>query len=414
MRRLASGITIASLALIGPSAALGAAETQAGAREYDDDTVIVKYRPAVTQPEERPLLERAGAERTVEEIGAVDAEVVGVEDDPVDVADRLEESPKVAYAEPNFVLETQAAQPRDARFPGLWGLENTGQTGGLRGADIGAVKGWARMGVGSYPATGGVRVGVVDTGIDRDHPDLAGKTAACREWIIPELQQGTCEDDTDHGTHVAGTLGAIADNGLGVAGVAFNSPLVVCRALGGIFEQGRVSDIARCIDWAYRNGSRVISMSFAGGPSKTLRRAVAGVWKDGRHNGAVLVAAAGNNGGRQASFPAAYPEVISVAATDDRDRRAWFSNTHPTVEVAAPGVGILSTRRGGGDMRLSGTSMAVPHVSGVAALLRLDHPKWSASRVRKVIRTSAKDLGPQGRDDRFGHGRVSLARASRR
>ena len=122
--------------------------------------------------------------------------------------------------------------------------------------------------------------------------------------------------------------------------------------------------------------------------------------------------AAGNNGGYQASFPAAYKQVISVAATTDRDQQAWFSNAHSSVDVAAPGMQILSTDRGGGYARLSGTSMAVPHVSGVAAQLQGDHPRWPPRRIRAVIRRTAVDLGPRGRDDRFGHGRVDLAKAA--
>jgi thermitase len=413
MPRLTPALVLACALLPALGSAAAAAEPAVGPRGYDDGTVIVKYRPDVPPPERQPLLERAGAERTIQEIGGVEAKVVSVEGDPADVADRLDESSKVAYAEPNYLMEIQG-RPSDAHFSELWGLHNYGQTGGKRGADVNALKGWTRAGVGRYPRWGGVRVGVIDTGIDIDHPDLAGRTVACREWVAPVLQSGGCADDTGHGTHVAGTIGAIADNGIGIAGVAFNSPLVVCRALGGPFEQGRVSDIARCIDWAKDSGAQVISMSFAGGPSNTLRRAVAKAWKNGRRSGSVLVGAAGNAGGHQASYPAAYPQVISVAATTDRDQQAWFSNAHRTVEVAAPGLGILSTSRGGGYMRLSGTSMAVPHVSGLAAQVWRDHKRWPARRVRNALRTSAHDLGPKGPDDRFGHGRVNLAKATAR
>lgn len=412
-RRLLIPTLLAVAALAGPGASVAPAAP--AERPYDGDTVIVKYRPGVEPPEQRPLLERAGAVRTVESIGAVDAEVVRTEADPARVADRLEESPKVAYAEPNFLMRAQARPPDDDRFSDLWGLRNVGQTGGTPGADIRALRGWGRAGLRNYPKRGGVRVGIVDTGIDLGHPDLAGKTVACTERVVPQLRTGGCADDTDHGTHVAGTIGATADNKLGVTGVAFNSPLVVCRALGRRDNlpdaAGRVSDIVKCIRWSQSQGARVISMSFAGGPSKTLRRAIRRAWKNGRRGGAVLVAAAGNGGGRQADYPAAYPQVISVGATNDRDGLAWFSNRHPTVELTAPGVGILSTRPGGGYWRLSGTSMAVPHASGVAAQVRGLHPKWRAGRVRKVIRRSADDRGASGRDPRFGFGRVNLAKA---
>ena len=231
---------------------------------------------------------------------------------------------------------------------------------------------------------------------------------------MPVMRTGACIDDTGHGTHVAGILGAVADNGIGVTGVAFNSPLLVCRALGGSDQTGRASDIAKCIEWAHARGARVISMSFAGGRSKTVHRAIVRAWERGRRGGSVLVSAAGNGGFNAPAYPAAYEEVISVTATNDRDRLAGFSNRHKTVDVAAPGAGILSTYRGGGYTRLSGTSMSVPYVSGIAAQVRRLHPRWSASRIRTVIRQSADDLGTRGHDARYGFGRVNLARAARR
>jgi len=396
--------------------AASAQETsQDGAASYDDDTVIVSYRPQVDRPRALSLLDRVGVERTVERIASVDASVVRVEGDPAAVAEQLEASPKIAYAEPNVLFSAQTPRkPNDASFASLWGLRNAGQTGGRPGADISAVKGWAEAKVANYPASGGARVAIIDTGIDRAHPDLVGKTVRCQEQILPVLRTGSCIDDTGHGTHVAGILGAVADNGIGVTGVAFNSPLLVCRALGGSDQTGRASDIAKCIQWAHAGGARVISMSFAGGRSKTVHRAILGAWEDGRPGGSVLVAAAGNGGFNVAAYPAAHEEVISVASTNDHDRHASFSNSHRTVDVAAPGAGILSTYRGGGYTRLSGTSMSVPYVSGVAAQVRGLHPKWPASRIRKVVRRSADDLGKRGHDARYGFGRVNLARAARR
>lgn len=381
---------------------------------HDGDTVIVSFRPEVERPGTLPVLDRAGVERTVDRIASLAASVMRVEGDPAAVAERLEESPKVAYAEPNDIYTAQGRPPNDASFHRLWGLRNTGQTGGRPGADIAAVKGWEEAHVGSYPARGGAPVGIVDTGIDRTHPDLIGRTARCRELVMPYLASGGCVDDTGHGTHVAGILGAAADNGLGVTGVAFNSPLLICRALGGQKQQGRASDIAKCILWAHDQGARVISMSFAGDRNQTLHRAIRRAWEGGRPGGSVLVSSAGNGGFDVPVFPGAYDEVMSVSATNHRDRLASFSNRHRTVDVAAPGADILSTARGGGYTRLSGTSMSVPYVAGVAAHVRRLHRQWPASRVRAAVRGSADDLGPRGHDVRFGFGRVNLARAARR
>jgi subtilisin family serine protease len=210
---------------------------------------------------------------------------------------------------------------------------------------------------------------------------------------------------------VAGTLAGKANNGVGIAGVAFNSPLVVCGAFSAS-GMGLTSDIANCIDWVRSQGAKVISMSFGGNDSTTLRLAVDNAWKNGAADGSVLVAAAGNSGDSSVDYPAGYPDVVSVGATDNRDQRAGFSNTNSDVELAAPGVAILSAKKGGGYAVLSGTSMATPHVSGVAAVLWELHPNATASSIRSMLDGAVDDLGPPGRDDSFGFGRVNLCKAA--
>lgn len=413
---------IVILALMVAAAIAMAPAASASDGGFDDDTVIVRYRPGVSPPERQPLLNRLHElGRTLDRIEGVGAQVVAVDGDPAEIARRLERSPQVAYAEPNFLVQAQGRLPNDTRFKEQWALRNVGQTGGKRGADIRAVKGWKRLHVGRYPGRGGVKVGLIDTGVELGHPDLLRRLGGCAEsrprpqgFTGNTLVKGFCDDDTGHGTHTAGILGARTNNAIGVAGVAFNSPLLVCRALGGQGQTGRVSDVANCIRWTRRKGARVISMSFAtGNRSKTLHRAVRKAWRHGRRKGAVLVSAAGNGGFNVPSYPAAYREVISVAATNDRDGHARFSNRHKSVDVAAPGVGILSTAMGGGYSRLSGTSMSVPHVAGVAAQLRGRFSKASARDIRDRIRRTATDLGKRGRDSRFGYGRVNLAKAAR-
>jgi thermitase len=399
----------AGLMLAGPAAA---------SAPYDPHTVIVKYRDGASDAAKAQAAGSTGLGAVVGSILHTSARVIHVSGDPAAVAQRLERSPAVAYAEPNFILRTTAI-PNDPIFPQMYGLNNTGQTGGTADADIDAPEGWDAAGLGAFPATGGAKVGIVDTGITATHPDLAGKVANCAQSIglIPgvisgSIREGSCADDNGHGTHVAGTVTANTNNGIGVAGVSFNSQLAICRALSGPLGVGSTADIANCVRYVHDKGAKVISMSFGGGASTTLQSAMNYAWENGGPNGSVLVAAAGNDGDATLNYPAAYPNVVSVAATDDADARASFSNANADVEIAAPGVDIVSTWRDGGYNTISGTSMATPHASGVAAVIRTLNSSLTASQAVARLDSATDDLGPAGRDPNFGFGRVNLAKAA--
>jgi thermitase len=412
MHRVLKTVLLASalaLCVAGPAAAASTTTAQ---------SVIVKYRADAGAAATSALAQSLGVGRQIGSIRHSRANVFAVAGDPAAVAARLERSALVAYAEPNLILRTQAI-PNDPLFGQLYGLHNTGQTGGTPDADIDAPEGWDAAGLGTFPSTGGVKVGVVDTGIQAAHPDLAGKLANCAQSIgvIPgvvagSIREGSCADDNGHGTHVSGTITANANNGVGVTGVSFNSQLAMCRALSGPAGIGHTSDVANCITWTYDRGARVISMSLGGGASTTLKNAVDYAWKGGAATGAVLVAAAGNDGDSTLNYPAAYPNVVSVAATDNRDQRASFSNANADVEVAAPGVDITSTWNNGGYNTISGTSMATPHVAGVTAVIRSRNPSLSASGIVAKLDGAVDDLGPAGRDPSFGFGRVNLVQAA--
>jgi subtilisin family serine protease len=290
--------------------------------------------------------------------------------------------------------------PDDPRFDELYGM-----------AAIGAPAAWRAAGLGAFPGVGGVPVGIVDTGIDATHEDLAGKVAACGAAADGRVREGECADENGHGTHVAGTIGALANNGIGVAGIAFSSPLIVCRALGGEDGSGTTADVAACVRWVHQRGAKVISMSLGGPASQTLAAAARTAWARGGRGGSLLVAAAGNDGDGSIEYPAGLEEVISVAAVGRSDTLADFSNHNADVEIAAPGVDILSTKLGGGYIRHSGTSMATPHVAGAAALLWGRHPRSTAANIRERLDEAVLDLGGAGRDDGFGLGRLDLAKA---
>ena len=407
MRR--TRVVLAALAVMAVS--LASAQSAAAA-DYVSDQVIVKPKAGTSVTR---LLALPGVQQRVGTVDGVGAYVFTVSGNPAVVSRALSRSALVEFAEPNFILRSTAT-PNDALFAQQYALNNTGQSGGTPDADIDAPEGWDGAGLGTFPGSGGPRIGIVDTGIDQNHEDLRGKTVACAQsrglggLLGGSIQVGSCTDDNDHGTHVAGTITANTNNSVGVAGVAFNSPLVICRALGGPLGTGATSDVANCINWTAQNGAKVISMSLGGGDSSTLKAAVDNAWNGG--NGALLVAAAGNDGDSTQNYPAAYPNVVSVAATDNRDQRASFSNANADVEIAAPGVNVLSVKRGGGYFTLSGTSMATPHVSGVAAILFGRFPTTNAAGIRTKLDAAVDDLGPAGRDASFGFGRVNLQKAA--
>lgn len=407
------------IAKLGLLALAGAAiwAAPAAAAPYKPHQLIVKLSPAGSALGSVKAAKRLGLGQRIGTVRRVGAQVVRVAGDPRRAAARVSRSRLVAYAEPNKILRATTI-PNDPLFGQLYGLNNTGQTGGTPDADIDAPEGWDAAGLGAFPATGGAKVGIVDTGIQSTHEDLAGKVANCARSQGPlpilsgSIQEGTCADDNGHGTHVAGTISANANNGKGVAGVAFNSPLAICKALGGPLGMGSTTDVANCITWLHDKGAKVISMSLGGGASSTLQSAVNYAWQNGGANGSVLVAAAGNDGDATLNYPAAYPNVVSVAATDNRDQRASFSNANSDVEVAAPGVNVLSSYNNGGYTTLSGTSMATPHASGTTAIIWDKYPTATAAQIVAKLDAATDDLGPAGRDTSYGFGRVNLLKAA--
>jgi thermitase len=382
--------------------------------KYDPHTVIVKYADRASSPQRTLAGRVAGVLERLGPVTGAGADVVRVSGDPAAVAARLNRSSAVLYAEPNFIMRASAI-PNDPRFGDLYALNNGGGSGGVADADIDAPEGWDAAGLGAFGgANTGVKVGIVDTGIMAGHEDLAGKVVDCagvRSFGIIlglfanlAVDPGKCVDDNGHGTHVAGTIAARANNGRGIAGVAFNSPLAVCKALDAN-GSGPTAAIANCITYLSQVGAKVISMSLGGTGSTTLANVVAAASVN-----SLLIAAAGNTGDSTLSYPAAYPQVVSVAATDRSDARASFSTFNADVEVAAPGVDILSTWSDGGYRTQSGTSMSVPHVAGVAALIAARTAGGPAAW-RAKLDASVDHLGSAGRNPQFGFGRVNLAKA---
>jgi len=254
-------------------------------------------------------------------------------------------------------------------------------------------------------------VAILDTGVDMDHPDLIDNLVPGWDFVNADALP---DDDHGHGTHVAGILGARGNNRLGVAGLAWQSALMPLKILdeNGI---GYADAAYKAVVWAVDNGARVLNMSFgACGQSPPLLEAAVSY---ALAKGVVVVAAVGNVDGSTGCpagsqvYPAAYPGVLGVGATDSSDNVASYSNKVTFLDVAAPGTGIFSTSHDGGYRYMDGTSMATPHVSGVAALIRSAYPNLTHEQVIDAITGSAIDLGVPGWDPSYGYGLVNAGQA---
>ncbi|MGD2248699.1 MAG: S8 family peptidase [Candidatus Methanofastidiosia archaeon] len=256
----------------------------------------------------------------------------------------------------------------------------------------------------------GVKVAIVDTGIDMDHPDLVANIKGGFNAIAPARKYkdpNNFDDDHGHGSHCAGIVAAV-DNDIGVIGVAPEAWLYGVKVLDGS-GAGYDSDIIEGIQWCVDNGIQVISCSFGGyGDDQASRDAYQAAWDAG----CLIVAAAGNDGYEDPDlWPAGYPTVMAISATDSSDNVTSWSNYGDEIELAAPGSSIYSTYKRGGYTTMSGTSMACPHVSGVAALVWAANTGYSNSQVRSRLQNTAEDLGASGWDPYYGYGLVDAEAA---
>jgi subtilisin family serine protease len=388
----------------------------ANGREFAKDQIIVELAEGATQADLTALNQRNDA-RTEEDLPQSDVNVVDLPSDLTvgEAVQRYEASPDVEYAEPDFLLQptqtispneleqlTVTVSPNDPYYPKLYGLNNTGQTGGTPDADVDAKEAWSTTG---SPTT---VVAVIDEGVDVNHPDLRGNI-----WVnVDEIPGNGIDDDRNgyvddvngwdfahddasvydaadgdnHGTHVAGTIAAQGNNGTGVTGVNWLAGIMALKFLGP--NGGYTSDAVEALNYAVANGAKISNNSWGGGGSSVaLQQAISKADAAGH----LFVAAAGNDGTNNdvtPHYPSNYTNanIISVAATDDRDTLASFSNFGASsVDLAAPGVNILSTLPGNRYGSYSGTSMATPHVTGVAALLKGQNPTLSDGQLKAQI-----------------------------
>ena len=428
---LALVAALGAIALV--SSASGKSERSSTARAVPGE-ILVGFKARVSPSAQNDALADVGAVRE-QRFGGIRGALVSVDSQSTAGAIRkLERDGRVAYAEPNFVV--RADVPNDPFLTRLWGLDNLGQTvnwtAGAPDADIDAREAWS-VSTGSP----NVVVAMIDTGVDLAHPDLAANIwvnqgedcPGCRTNGLDDDGNGYVDDwrgwdfvngdnnptdDMGHGTHVAGTIAAVGNNGLGVAGVTWSTRVMPLKFLSAA-GTGTVADAISAILYASANGASVLNNSWGGDEfSQALLDAI----DQTDANGALFVAAAGNsyvNSDVDPNYPSGYeaPNVLSVGATDQVDHKAWFSNYGTkSVDLGAPGTNIYSTWLSGTYRFQDGTSMAAPHVSGAAALAKAIFPDASGVGLKALLLRTVDPLSALSGTSRTG-GRLNVDRAAR-
>jgi subtilisin family serine protease len=431
---LAAALASALVAVAVASAASGASGDSG--RRAEAGSILVGFGPGVSAPAQADVLADAHAKATKRFAPIRGALVSVAPGTTAQTIETLNRDPRVAYAEPNFILHAADVMPNEPFFPRLWGLHNTGQTvnwtAGTPDADIDAPEAWS-VSTGSPD----VVVAVIDTGVDPAHPDLAPNIwvnagedcAGCRtngvdddgngyvdDWRGWDFANGDNDptDDNGHGTHVAGTVAATGNNGLGVAGVTWSSRIMPLKFLGAD-GSGTTDDAISAILYARAKGVPILNNSWGGGDvSEALRDAI----EQTDASGELFVAAAGNdftNTDVEPFYPAGYdvPNVLVVGASDQFDRKAWFSNYGTrTVDLSAPGTNVYSTWTGAMYRFADGTSMATPQVAGAAALARAVLPNASGVGLKALLLRDVDPIGVLNTASRTG-GRLNVDHAAR-
>lgn len=302
---------------------------------------------------------------------------------------RLESDPEVLIVRLNRTLPVVQV-PNDPMYSQQWALER-----------VNIQPCWDRK-----VDTSQILIAVLDTGIDDQHPDLAGRIVRGYNFVE---RTGDSIDNDGHGTHVAGIIGAIGNNSMGMSGLLPNAKILSVKVLskGGGSDAWALEGIKYAVD----KGAKVINMSFNSSETQINPLYTEGV-EYARSRGVLVVAAAGNNGS-EVTYPANTPGCIAVSATGYFRRWEWiapFSNRGDCVAFSAPGAGILSTMPGSKYEVLSGTSMAAPFVTAAVAMLIAQHPTWTLQQVESRLRGSVDDLGVSGRDPLYGYGRINMSK----
>lgn len=368
-------------------------EDNEGTSHYHVNQIVVKFRKEPTEAELNQIRADIHATRTIKS-----GYTYVFESKQMEAKQLMAYFHKwdIEFAEPHFLYMTneidetaETGEPNDRLYAKYqWNLPA-----------IETIPGWD-VNRGSED----VIVAVIDTGVDFDHPDLQGQTTAGVNMINKDAE---AMDDVGHGTHVAGIIAALVNNEEGVAGISWYNKIMPVKVLDET-GAGSTYSVAQGVIWAADHGARVINMSLGNyADSQFLHDAI----KYAYDKDVVLIAASGNDNTERPGFPAAYHEVFAVAATDSNKQKASFSNYGDYIDVAAPGVNIASTYPQNHYAALSGTSMASPHVTALAALIRSANPLLKNTEVMDIMRQTAIDLGDKGKDNYYGYGQIDVVKA---
>ena len=354
--------------------------------KFVEGQVIVGFKEKQSFVKSRTLVQLYGGKTVLQRLEKINAIVVQVDKGKEqEFIDRIRSDPNIKYAELNGFVDACDKTPNDPKWDEQWGPKS-----------INCETAWEKNGIGNKD----VLIAIVDSGIDYTHEDLKDNYVplGC-DWVYHDNNP---MDDNGHGTHCAGIAAAVMDNNIGIAGVAQVS--IMAEKVLNSFGRGSYSTIAKGITHAVDAGADIISMSLGSQTgSLTIKNACQYAWD----NNVVIIASTGNEGS-SVKYPAAYDTVIAVGAVDSKIRVTPWSNYGPEVELVAPGNKIISTYPNNEYKYLSGTSMATPHVAGVAALVKSMGYK-SNSEIREMLRKTAIDLGPIGWDEKTGYGLVDAS-----
>jgi thermitase len=369
--------SIASFVLIGTSFAA----------DFVPGRVLAKVSPNASENGVAMALRATGAR----EVGRVPQIGVRILQVPAQaeqrVIDALSRNPNFEFAEPDHIANI-ILTPNDPYYAAYqWHLPK-----------VGAPAAWD-----TTTGSASVTVAVVDSGVQATHPDLAGRVLAGYDFANGDSDPS---DDNGHGTAVAGVAAGKGNDGIGIAGAAWNVAILPVKTMNAS-GSGSYSAIANGITYSADRGAKIINLSLGGiSSSSTLANAVSYAW----NKGSLLVAASGNNGTSTSVYPAAYANVVAVSATTSTDTLASFSSYGSFVDLSAPGQDITTSWINGGFVTISGTSFSSPLTAGVAALALSRNPALSNAQLSSLLTANTDDLGAAGYDTFFGTGRLNAAK----